>query len=242
MSSISYACVMLGWSDSKGILANNLYERGAVQFGSFILKNPRLSPSPIYFNLRTADHPKNPGNLTPSDVENIAAELFHAVQASGITYDLVAGIPYAGEPLAKAFLKHTQDVYLATFEKTESGRICCYNMSSEEASRSEKLKGLGAWQVLLIDDVLSGGTSALEASDAVMDKSYSNYVKRQFVALIDREQGGREILENCNFKVITCFPMSELLAFGVLTGRVSREQFKEVMVYTARTKAILLSL
>jgi len=233
----------LGWSDSKGILATDLYERGAVEFGSFPLNNPELSPSPIYFNLRMPDSPKNPGKLTADDIEKIAAELFCAVQASDMTYDLVAGIPHAGEPLARAFIKRTLGVYRATFEKTESGKICCYDLGDDYRLVARREGPSEKWpQVLLIDDVLSSGDSALEAITAVMDKSYARYVKHQFVALIDREQGGREILEKCGFKVITCCSISQFLAFGLHTGRISLDQFEEVMDYTVRTKQILLGM
>ena len=90
---ISSICNQMGWNKSGGSTAWQIFDEGGVQFGSFQLKNPELSPSPIKFNLRT---PLNGGTLLQTTINRIGTELFIASSAVAIAFDLVVGIPRAG--------------------------------------------------------------------------------------------------------------------------------------------------
>jgi orotate phosphoribosyltransferase len=231
--SIYYACIALDWPLSKGALAYDLYEKGAVKIGTFPVKNRKLSPSPIYFNLRTPDSP-TPGPLLSEDVRQIARELFQTVWQSGVEYSLVVGIPHAGEPMAKEFRAFLQDggSYEAQLFKTGSGesrRISAF--STTRSGKTEK-----GQSVLLLDDALSGGDTKWEAIHAV---EQAGHRVAAVVVLVDREQGGSEALEKRGYKVISVFRLSQLLVFYVLTGRTFRTKFDEIMGYLERSRKII---
>ncbi|MFY9457673.1 MAG: phosphoribosyltransferase family protein, partial [Candidatus Spechtbacterales bacterium] len=151
---------------------------------------------------------------------------------SGIEYDFVCGIPNAGEPIAEAFrgLLDKGKQYKARLIKRGSGdsrrvsrfRICTRAKAKQTAKR-----------VLLLDDVVSGADSKLEAIEAVKKAGY------EIVAIaiaIDREQGGAEYLEKLGYKVFCWKGLSELLSFYYLLGVISWHRRAEVLKYIERTK------
>jgi orotate phosphoribosyltransferase len=71
---------------------------------------------------------------------------------------------------------------------------------------------------MVVEDVITTGGSALEACAAV--KSEGGTVLG-VLALLDRESGGRERIEEEGYRVLSLFRLSELLdqkASGVATG------------------------
>ena len=71
------------------ILADELFDLGAIQFGNFKLKlhekNPNAPLSPIYLNLRTPDNPK-PGNLTLKIVAQIGRLMYFTAFRKKLDY------------------------------------------------------------------------------------------------------------------------------------------------------------
>jgi orotate phosphoribosyltransferase len=62
--------------------------------------------------------------------------------------------------------------------------------------------------VVVIEDVITTGGSALKAAEAIR-KSGANI--SGILALVDREEGGRELLEQQGFRVHCLAPVSEIL-------------------------------
>lgn len=241
------SCIALDWPYARGEMANILFSRNpydpripkrAIDFGDFKLKNPSLSPSPIYINLRTTDHPVIPGPLIRGDMRKLATEIRNELFAAGILFDYVAGVPYGGEPIADAFLELLAD---------GKARAAKFDKIGQESSRRivnfkivvTPCQGLARKKVLLIDDVLSSGASLLEAIEAVKKAGYEVSC---IGVVVDREQGGREILNRRGYnKIVSVYRISQLLAFGVLNGKISDTKFTEVMDYIAHTREIILS-
>src|SRR5262245_61776039 len=72
-------------------LSELLYRIGAVRFGDFILKDGRHSP--FYLDLRVlVSH--------PDALARVARAMLQ--RAEGLVYDRIAGLPYAGLPIAVA--------------------------------------------------------------------------------------------------------------------------------------------
>src|SRR3989338_3367371 len=92
-------------TNSQKLLADAIFDKAAVKFGSFKLKlhekNSTAPLSPIYITLRRPPD----GPLTDEDVEAIGKELYNLVRRKKILFDIIAGIPRAGEPFAEVIAR-----------------------------------------------------------------------------------------------------------------------------------------
>lgn len=213
-------------ADHVALLTDRLFECQAVQFGAFKLKlhekNPDAPLSPIYFNLRTADNPK-PGPLTPELVGMIGKELYRleSQSHSELTFDCVAGIPNAGDPLAVAF-SHASSLHPPVIRLAKQ-------VGSAGRSITEVLEGeVRGATVLLIDDLITRADTKLEAARAI---EAAGGTVAGFIVLIDREQGGIQHIQEDGYTVHSVFTVSELLAHYVAQGFISPERAEEVTDY-----------
>ena len=155
---------------SPAALVRRLFEIGAIRFGEFTLKSGIRSP--FYIDLRVAVS-------FPDALEQIGA-LMAAVVAR-CRADRIAGIPYAGLPLAVA--------------ASLAGRVPLIYPRREEKGYGtrRRIEGLYAAgeRVVVIDDIITDGASKFEAIEPL---EAADLVVRDIVILVDREQGGRELL------------------------------------------------
>lgn len=123
----------------------------ALRFGQFTLKSGRLSP--YFFNAGRFD--------SGARMSQLAACYADAVEATGLKFDVVFGPAYKGIPLATAtaceFAQRGRDLPLSFNRKEakdhgEGGTIV-----------GAKLHG----KVVIIDDVISAGTSVRESVDMI---------------------------------------------------------------------------
>jgi len=127
-------------------------ERGVLRFGDFTLKSGRSSP---YFF--------NSGLFNDGDsLRRLGGCYARAVQEAGLDFDMVFGPAYKGIPLAAAF---------AIACCVEHGRNIpwCFDRK-EEKDHGEGGRTLGAalaGKALIIDDVITAGTSVNHAVDII---------------------------------------------------------------------------
>jgi orotate phosphoribosyltransferase len=180
--------------------------RGALLFGQFTLKSGRLSP--YFFNSGRFDDGASIGSLG----RYYAAAIRH----SGIPFDMVYGPAYKGIPLAVAAAIGLNEAY---------GINCPYAFNRKE----KKTHGEGGTvvghplegRVLVIDDVISAGTSVRESVDIV--RAAGARVTGVAIAL-DRQERGLdgtsaidEVERNFGLKVVSVASLATLIEY--LSGR-----------------------
>jgi uridine monophosphate synthetase len=194
-------------------LAERLHDLGAVQFGRFTLKDG--SESPVYLDLR----------LLISD----PAVLAYAAQAyarllTGLEFDRLAGIPYAGLPIATAVALATGKPML--FPRREAKG---YGTGRAIEGRYE-----AGETVAVLDDVISSGASKLEA---IAPLAAAGLVVRDVVVLVDRQSGGAAELAVAGFRLHAVATLSGLADDLAAAGRLGPAEHRTVLDYVAARAA-----
>lgn len=164
----------------------SLYQIGAIQFGEFELKSGQLSS--VYMNLRKIIS-------YPTLLRTISATMWSATNNQ--SFDLVCGVPYTALPIATSLsLEHHIPMIMRRKEKKDYG--------TKQSIEGEFHAGQ---KVLVIEDVITTGGSIIETTSEL---EQHGLIIEDVVALIDREQGGKETLEK-QYRVHTIFTLSEAL-------------------------------
>jgi len=208
----------------KEQVALSIFHLGAVKFGAFRLKlhvkNPDAPLSPMYLNLRTPANP-NPGPLTP-DVVGMITVLMGAL-TRGLEYNLVCGVPNAGDPFAEAFYALEQDKLsgLLRLSKTEAqGQRFVSGIAQGKFSKGET--------VLLLDELITNAESKFEAIQVL---EADGLIVKDVIVLVDREQGGEAELAAKGYRLHSAFTLRWLVNFYAVQGLISMSMLDEVLNY-----------
>lgn len=189
-------------------LADRLVECQAVRFSV-------CNVSPVDFNLQT---------LTREVAATVGETLFQLALHHEVDFQCVASMAPAGEALAKAFVRaspqHPSIIQVA--KKMEVG-----NRSMGRVERGE----VQGKRVLLLDDVMMQADPKLEAARAI---EAGGGAVAGFLVLIDREQGGRQLVEEEGYRVLSVFTLAELLAHYVARRFISPAGAEEAMAYARK--------
>jgi orotate phosphoribosyltransferase len=180
--------------DSHSRLLDLLAERSAKR-GSFTLASGRQSD--LYIDCRlTTMHPEGLSLIGPLGL--------HAIAERGWHPDSVGGLTLGADPVSYAIAYASQLAGLPT-------RAFTVRKEAKTHGTGKLIEGafLSGDRVVVIEDVITTGGSALKAVEAI--RAAGGTVVG-VLAVVDREEGGREAIEKLGVDVTTLARASEIVA------------------------------
>ncbi len=192
-------------------LALELHRIGAVRFGDFVLKDGRHSP--FYVDLRVLI-------AHPAVLRTVAHEMLACTAA--LRFDHLAGIPYAGLPIAVAM-------------SLESGRPLVYpRKEAKTYGTRRQVEGVfkPGDRALVVDDVITTGGAKLEAIEPLRQ---AGLVVEDIIVVVDRQQSGAEALANAGVKLHSVMKIQTLLDSLHAQGIIGRHDLERASSFLATT-------
>ncbi|NOX91153.1 MAG: orotate phosphoribosyltransferase [Gammaproteobacteria bacterium] len=175
---------------------------GVLRFGEFTLKSGRVSP--YFFNSGLFD--------TGASLARLGRYYAQAIINSGIGFEMIYGPAYKGIPLAASLA-------IALADKHDRDVPYCFNRK-EAKDHGEGGMIVGAplkGRVLIIDDVISAGTSVRESVDIIRA---AGATPAGVVIALDRQERGQgatsaiqEVEKDYGLQVTSIVRLQELAAF-----------------------------
>lgn len=167
-----------------------LYEMGAIKFGEFKLKSGQISP--VYIDLRVTIS-------NPELLEKLATLMWQMLPEK--KFDRVCGVPYTALPFATVL--SIQERLPMVMRRKEA----------KDYGTRKEIEGLfePGQNCLLLEDVVTSGGSVFETIKPLEDAGLSI---TDVVVIVDREQGGRESIEQKGYRFHALYTLSEILEKG----------------------------
>lgn len=194
--------------NQRGVaLIDELHRIGAVRTGDFVLKDGRRSP--IYIDLRLL--------IAHPDVLRHVGEALHE-RAAALAYDCVAGIPYAGLPIAVAM-------------SIAGGKPMVYpRKEAKDYGTKKRVEGVfepGA-RALVIDDVITTGGAKIEAIEPLRA---AGLVVEDILVVVDRQQADPSVLHDAGLRLHSVLTLSEILDRLEADGRLASDEARRARAF-----------
>ncbi|MDQ0478236.1 orotidine-5'-phosphate decarboxylase [Chryseobacterium sp. MDT2-18] len=185
------------------------YQLGIIKFGRFTLKSG--IESPFYVDLR-------PLASDPKILKKLANYMLDMLPLDN--FDLICGVPYAALPMATAM---SLESYLPLIIKRKEAK---------QYGTKKILEGIytQGQNCLLVEDVITSGASLLETIPEIENEGIT---VSDIVVVLDRQQGGKEILESKGFRVHTLFTISEVCTILKEEGHLSDDEVERINDFLA---------
>jgi len=177
----------------RGTLVRLLAQR-SVRRGRFTLASGRESTHYVDARLTT---------MSPEGLAVIGPIALAAIREHGWAVDAVGGLTLGADPIAYA-------IALASVREPPLVRAFTVRKEAKQHGTGRLIEGpmREGDRVVIIEDVITTGGSALRAAEAVQR---AGALISGILALVDREEGGRGALESQGFQVICLATITELL-------------------------------
>jgi len=193
--------------DDQAHLVFSLHSIGAIQFGAYKLKSGIISP--FYLDLRIlVSHPQ-----VLRETAQVMARFL-----TPLKFDRIAAIPYAALPIGTAVaMEMNRPLIYPRREKKDYG--------TGRAVEGEYRAGETA---VVIDDVITTGASKLQAIEPL---ATAKLKVRDIVVLVDREQGGAQVIAKRGYQVHSVFKITGLMQILEAAGKVTDGQHRDVLAF-----------
>jgi orotate phosphoribosyltransferase len=190
-------------------MAKILHKIDALKFGVFKLTSGKASP--YYIDLRVV--PSFPDAFRQI-CDFYAEQITHEIGLK--KFDRVAGVPLAGIPFASQIAYNLGKPFLYV------------RKGIRLHGRKRRVEGIlsSGDRVLLVDDLVTTGLTLNRAAKAV--RAEGGIVK-EAIALLDREEGGKEKLEKNGIKLYSLLRMSEVASTLFEIGAIDEENRKTIL-------------
>ncbi|MDH5559495.1 MAG: orotate phosphoribosyltransferase [Deltaproteobacteria bacterium] len=191
----------------KDKIIDELISIHAIKFGDFTLKSGIQSP--IYIDLRIlVSYPR-----LMSDLAQIFFELSEKIE-----FDLVSGIPYTALPIATLF-----------------SQLCALPMiycrkEKKSYGTARQIEGIfqPGEQVLIIDDLITNGQSKIETLEPFKE---AGLIVKDVLVLIDRKQGGEELLGQMGIRLHSFLSVYEILDRVYQQNIIDHNKYSQVLIF-----------
>jgi orotate phosphoribosyltransferase len=194
---------------AKERMANILFKLDAIKFGVYKLTSGKASP--YYIDLRVI--PSFPDAFREI-CESYAQYITN--QIGNQNFDRIAAIPLAGIPFASQIAYNLKKPFLYV------------RKGIRLHGRERRVEGIlvSGDKVLLIDDLLTTGLTLKKAADAVRAEGG---IVTEAVVFLDREEGGKQLLEKNGIKLHSLLKISEIANILFEMGAIDQESLKTIL-------------
>uniref|UniRef100_A0A668ANS6 Uridine 5'-monophosphate synthase n=1 Tax=Myripristis murdjan TaxID=586833 RepID=A0A668ANS6_9TELE len=193
-------------NDSIDSLILKLHDVDAVKFGEYKLKSGMLTP--IYIDLRVLVS-------YPSLMNQVSSLIYQRAQEEELKFDSVCGVPYTALPLATIICSRNELPMLIRRKETKD-----YGTKRQVEGKVREGE-----TCLIIEDTVTSGTSILETAEVL----YKEGLKvTDAIVLMDREQGGVEMLASQGIRLHPIISMFKLLNVLLAAERINDQTAQSV--------------
>lgn len=190
-------------------LSELLYRIGVVRFGEFTLKDGRQSP--FYLDMRVLiSH--------PAALARVARAMLR--RAASLRYDRLAGLPYAGLPIAVAMALIGERPML--YARKEAKAYGTARLIEGEFAPGER--------ALMIDDVVTSGGAKLEAVTPFRD---AGLIVEDVLVIVDRSDDAAATLAASGLRLHSVLHVRTLLARLGAGGLVPAADIDRALAFIA---------
>lgn len=187
-----------------------LYDIGAIKFGTFTLKSGIVSP--IYIDLRETIS-------FPSLLQAISEAMWQKVAHK--KFDRVCGVPYTALPMASYLsIKYNCPMVMRRKEVKDYGT-------------KKVIEGVFAQKhnCLVLEDLITSGASIFETITPLEEVGMT---VSDIVVFLDRQQGGRKKVEDKGYNIHPVITLHEVLSILEDNGRIDARKKEEIIQFAQR--------
>ncbi len=174
-----------------------LLARRSARLGDFTLASGKRSS--LYVDARLT-------TMSPEGQALIGPMALHAIRAAGWPLDAAGGLTLGADPISYA-------IAFASALPGGAPLVRAFTVRKEPKAHGTGKLIEGPFssgdRVVIVEDVITTGGSALRAAEAVRA---AGGVISGILALVDREEGGRQTIEQAGFAVVALVPARDIVA------------------------------